>query len=605
MCIRDRHCWACMWLLVRISDGKKDVQILNVGEYNAGRDKKGDIVIDHKSVSRLHAKLAVTFDKNHLFSLTKQSQMTITDLSRFGTSINGTKISAANKKKPVPLKTGDALRFGILKERFTVEYRSTIFYWDPTDFTEEEKIQIREWLLLIGAHVSKDPAQCTHTLMKEATDNDYFYASLIHGLSIVSPLFIQSIIASSSVPAEKDFAPLVKDGVKALRDVDLFATSQNCEKRKLLFDGVTFVDMSTIQTIRKLLEQVGGKVLNGRDPATPLFTEELTKLNSQGKLKFLIRNRSDIAFLKQNVSESLGGVCVSGYAQVKAAIIHNTSEIKQKIMMPSTTKKLPTVKTPATTPKKTSKTVKAAKLTKKAATTAVTPTAKPAKKAAATTRAKPTANPTANPTAKRTTKPTTATVTKEKPTSSGSSKLPPEPRSTIFKAAVVSPDRVTSKPKPTPAPAPIKFSPNATSSTIPSRTKATAKPQMETKRTVCDSTSVHKMVVVDNPNVIIKSQTPPIKKNFKRFRKSTPCTPQRKKVRLEQYKEELTTEREEWLAAAREREAKEAKANKQIADELWALRTTASSRLSSHKRKRAASAGAAKGKRAKKRTRLL
>ena len=92
-----RQAWRLFW-------GTREIA-LEEGETVLGRDPAATILVDHKSVSREHARIRVSTDG-----------ATLEDLgSKNGTSLRGEKLT-----EPAPLSDGDEIRLGSVSMTFRV-----------------------------------------------------------------------------------------------------------------------------------------------------------------------------------------------------------------------------------------------------------------------------------------------------------------------------------------------------------------------------------------------------------------------------------------------------------------------------------------------------
>ncbi|KAJ7381507.1 hypothetical protein OS493_001655 [Desmophyllum pertusum] len=95
-----------MWFLEGAGSSKG--LLLTVGvEYVAGRKDCTILVQDDASISRKHSVITIQHDEAHMGDPSKISQAFLQDFSKYGTSVNGVKISGT-----VNLKNGDEILFG-------------------------------------------------------------------------------------------------------------------------------------------------------------------------------------------------------------------------------------------------------------------------------------------------------------------------------------------------------------------------------------------------------------------------------------------------------------------------------------------------------------
>ncbi len=107
------------------------------------------VLVNDKSVSRLHAHIEISFPKDHLTKPDKPPQPFLIDKSRFGTFLNAAK---AQKDQKTELKDGDEIKFGVFPCLYRVSYVPMVLFWNPLaeGLSMEEQAQVLKWAHNIG-----------------------------------------------------------------------------------------------------------------------------------------------------------------------------------------------------------------------------------------------------------------------------------------------------------------------------------------------------------------------------------------------------------------------------------------------------------------------
>jgi predicted component of type VI protein secretion system len=99
-----------MWVFYFIQENLPEFYVLQYKTYSVGR--KGDLKIkikkDETSISREHAKIILIKTEN-------KSKILISDISKYGTFVNGKKIE---KGEEVQLQEDDEIKFGIMNCKY-------------------------------------------------------------------------------------------------------------------------------------------------------------------------------------------------------------------------------------------------------------------------------------------------------------------------------------------------------------------------------------------------------------------------------------------------------------------------------------------------------
>ncbi|KAH7830704.1 Nijmegen breakage syndrome protein 1 [Monocercomonoides exilis] len=166
-----------------------------------------DISLRDGSVSRNQAQLFVSpLQQSDISNLSIQPTVSIVDVSRFGTRVNGVTIK---KNEPVQLAVGSTLLFAAHKVSFVLEYFPLVFCFSSVP--RSEVASLTEKIALLG-HISPIwTKKCTHLVMTRASFTEKLGLALIDARPIIYPNFIISL---SSIPVEPPVSTSATDSVQ-------------------------------------------------------------------------------------------------------------------------------------------------------------------------------------------------------------------------------------------------------------------------------------------------------------------------------------------------------------------------------------------------------
>ncbi|KAK3083896.1 hypothetical protein FSP39_004849 [Pinctada imbricata] len=223
--------------------------------YTVGR-KDCDIVVEgDAAISRKHAEIVLDHPEANLNRPDKLPTVNLTDLSKFGTSVNNEKLE---KNKGVELKDGDVLLLGT-KSNFTVVYEPFIITSSCLD--NQSKNTVRSLIGLLGGHVINDwKKDCSLLLMQSLSVTIKVICALVCQKYIVSPAYLQAytdhLQGKGDMPNPKRFQPEVTE-----TQIDPSKVTFGPNKRRQnLLQGMKFIFLNPKQFKRMALavELAGG-----------------------------------------------------------------------------------------------------------------------------------------------------------------------------------------------------------------------------------------------------------------------------------------------------------------------------------------------------------
>uniref|UniRef100_A0A0X3NP52 Nibrin n=1 Tax=Schistocephalus solidus TaxID=70667 RepID=A0A0X3NP52_SCHSO len=271
-----------MWILSKENDPNFKHALLTNRVYTVGRSDS-DIIILDRSVSRHHATLRLTYLENNLDGDTLPD-LSIVDLSKFGTSVNG----KALNKSTLSLESGSKITFGALPGvTVTAEFQplNVLLSLVPADL----RTTVRSHLLSLGATMLNawEP-RCTLVVMPRLIVTHKVLCALLSGVSIVTPAYLESLINACggqifSTPSCADFLPQIEE--KGFDGSDKAKFYPNGTRSKV-FDGKTFYFMtqSKFQRYRQLLGLTTASM-------ELLTSSTYSRLGDETQVRAALRNR--------------------------------------------------------------------------------------------------------------------------------------------------------------------------------------------------------------------------------------------------------------------------------------------------------------------------
>ncbi|XP_072183686.1 nibrin isoform X2 [Excalfactoria chinensis] len=231
-----------MWKLVPAAGPGEPFRLLVGTEYVVGRKNCAILIQDDQSISRSHAVLTV----NHPETTHSQSGsvpvLTIKDTSKYGTFVNGSKLSGASRS----LQSGDRVNFGVFESKFRVEYESLVVCSSCLDIAQ--KTALNEAIQQLGGLVVNEwTKECTHLVMASVKVTVKTICALICGRPIVKPEFFNELMKAvqsrQQLPTPESFYPSLEEPSIGIENMDL---SGHPERQKI-FSGKTFVFLTAKQ----------------------------------------------------------------------------------------------------------------------------------------------------------------------------------------------------------------------------------------------------------------------------------------------------------------------------------------------------------------------
>lgn len=247
-----------MWLLIKDVERRKSSLsennglVLTTGVHVVGRKDCRVLIHDDASISRKHSVITVQHDQANLGDPCQMSQVFLEDFSKYGTFINGIRITGT-----VNVKSGDELLFGKNNSLYRLQYIPLVVVTSCLD--EKKKNTLKSHVLQLGGHMINDwrANTVTHLVMDGLT----FTIKVIHALAeccpIVTPSYFDDIINSTNagpapLPVESSYLPPLKEETISSQGASFLPR----EARKSLFHGKTFIFISKKQ-YKRLQNAVG------------------------------------------------------------------------------------------------------------------------------------------------------------------------------------------------------------------------------------------------------------------------------------------------------------------------------------------------------------
>ncbi|CAG2220422.1 NBN [Mytilus edulis] len=157
--------------------------LLTKHTYLIGRKNCDILIAGDAAVSRNHAQIELVHKETDIANPEKLPTVSLTDLSKFGTSVNGDKI------KNTELKDGDLVTFGN-SSTFTLVYEPFIISSSCLDPASKKKV--REWICILGGHMVNDwKKECTLLVMNNVSVTIKVVCALLSLKNIVTPVYLE------------------------------------------------------------------------------------------------------------------------------------------------------------------------------------------------------------------------------------------------------------------------------------------------------------------------------------------------------------------------------------------------------------------------------
>ncbi|XP_067146371.1 nibrin isoform X1 [Apteryx mantelli] len=231
-----------MWKLVPAAGTGEPYRLLVGTEYVVGRKNCAILIQDDQSISRSHAVLTVSRPETTLSQSLSVPLLTIKDTSKYGTFVNGSKLSGTSRT----LQSGDRVNFGVFESKFRVEYESLVVCSSCLDIAG--KTALNQAIQQLGGLVVNEwTTECTHLVMVSIKVTVKTICALICGRPIIKPEFfvelIKAIQSRQQLLAPENFYPPVDEPSIGTEKLDL---SEHHERKKI-FSGKTFLFLTARQ----------------------------------------------------------------------------------------------------------------------------------------------------------------------------------------------------------------------------------------------------------------------------------------------------------------------------------------------------------------------
>lgn len=288
-----------MWILISLNEhGQEEgphFLLHKSKKYTLGR-KDCDILINDKSVSRVHAELLVAPLKNPS-DANSLAKLTVIDKSKFGTFVNRVR---CEQDKEIILKEGDIIVFGVNNSQLKVKYQPIDICF--SNVKTEIKASVQTTLSKIGAHVYNDyvPTKITHLVMSELEVTSKVLLALTEGIHVITPQWLLDIEAKndglvSPLPNVSKYLPPLKE------DECTLSQFKPDPSRKTLFSGKTFVFMTEKQYLKayRIVETAGGTTVKSfhehevtKSPKKKKPAAQVVEKSEPFTVDYLLKNRA-------------------------------------------------------------------------------------------------------------------------------------------------------------------------------------------------------------------------------------------------------------------------------------------------------------------------
>ncbi|XP_063396332.1 nibrin-like [Mytilus trossulus] len=240
-----------MWYLISLDNPDVKYTLLTKHTYLIGRKNCDILIAGDAAVSRNHAQIELVHKETDITNPEKLPTVSLTDLSKFGTSVNGDKI------KNIELKDGDLVTFGN-SSTFTLVYEPFIISSSCLDPPSKKKV--REWICILGGHMVNDwKKECTLLVMNNISVTIKVVCALLSLKNIVTPDYLEKYIkflrGESGKPDPDLFLPVITETQVETHEVSFKVVP----KRRNIFQGMKFIFLNEKQFKKmNLAVELGG-----------------------------------------------------------------------------------------------------------------------------------------------------------------------------------------------------------------------------------------------------------------------------------------------------------------------------------------------------------
>ncbi|XP_048880143.1 nibrin [Brienomyrus brachyistius] len=239
-----------MWKLKPLGDGGQLHCLVAGGEYTVGRKSCAVLLHNDQSISRAHARLAVSLSASARPNVS--TTFTVTDTSKYGTFVNGDRLAQNDARV---LQNGDQLTFGVFENKFRVVFEALVVCSSCVDNVGKASLATNVQQLG-GRLVSSWSQDCSHLVMPTVKVTVKTICALLCCRPIVKPDFFSELRKAAqqmqALPKAESFLPDLDEPTLEKKNVDLHLVAE----RKCLFEGKTFIFLNAKQ-LKRLSAAVG------------------------------------------------------------------------------------------------------------------------------------------------------------------------------------------------------------------------------------------------------------------------------------------------------------------------------------------------------------
>eukprot|EP00794_Sanderia_malayensis_P018765 gene18765-20656_t len=230
-----------MWILEGIRGNTKKYNLMPNKEYIVGRKDCQILLANDASISRRHALIRI----QNKVSSPDLCDIVLTDISKYGSFVNGKKLSS---RTDVKLNPNDEILFGQCQERYRLTAHAFVIAMSCIN-KKELKSNIKDIVQKLGGIIVNEwNKDCTHLIMEEVTFTVKTVSALASARPIVTPKYLEDCLEcceqlSTPLPNPKAYFPkLVEPSLKGKEE--LF---QPDEERRHVFRDKNFIFLSKRQ----------------------------------------------------------------------------------------------------------------------------------------------------------------------------------------------------------------------------------------------------------------------------------------------------------------------------------------------------------------------
>jgi len=228
---------------------------LSAKTYKIGRRDADILLQGDVSISRLHAELLIKYDVGKCSQIDLRPDIVLTDLSKFGTYVNGERVNGFRL-----LHENDVLTFGALKSQFRLVNEPLIVTTSGLSFEANEAVRILV-AQLGGYFLDEWQNDCQYVVMSRVVLSLKCVNALICARSICTDKYLEDLkngsLSEKPLPDINDYIPDVSESnLKPHKNLLL----PNHERRILLRDKTfVFFSRSHMKKLRDTIELASGK----------------------------------------------------------------------------------------------------------------------------------------------------------------------------------------------------------------------------------------------------------------------------------------------------------------------------------------------------------